>query len=297
VWKQLNKIGMSKIINKKTPKQFYLGDRQLLRDTRLSSDAKNIYQVLSSLAESCDNVCPSYIWLAQEVGYNIWKDEAETEQKSENTIMTWVRRNIEELINLKMVVQLRKDRGFDYEIYDYIPEIPTGQKSPLTLDKKVHPPLDKKVHLERREEKEEIRIEKNIKKENSKSNNFEEIKKINVEAMDQFKTKILENLNEFDVECKKRESKLKTQILDNEVAQNFIESNTQKIIDWIENKAKRSSLSDQPNPKNRFFDWVKRDIYSCYAYPPKPNYQANSSPPNNPTKPKIPNFVINKITL
>ena len=138
---------------------------------------------------------------------------------------------------------------------------------------------------------------KNIKKENSKSNNFEEIKKINVEAIEEFKTNILENLNEFDAECKKRESKLKTQILDKEVAQNFIESNTQKIIDWIENKAKRSSLSDQPNPKTRFFDWVKRDIFSCYSYPPKPSYQANSSPPNNPNKPKIPNFVINKITL
>jgi hypothetical protein len=145
---------MSRIINKKTPKHFYIGDRQLLRDTRLSSDAKNIYQVLSSLAESCENVCPSYTWLANEVGYI-------TEGKEYRSIHRWVSSKIDELTELKMVVSiLRPGTSCDFEVYDYTPDkkvqATPDKKVQATPDKKVQATPDKKVHLEERDEKKEF---------------------------------------------------------------------------------------------------------------------------------------------
>jgi hypothetical protein len=126
---------MSKLINKTTPKQFFVGDRAMLRDKRLSADAKNIYIVLRSLGESCDNVCPTYPWIANEIGY-------ETEGKSNQSISRFILAKMEELEKLEMILRVRKDRGYDYEIYDYSPEShstkvmsDTQQKGRLTLNK------------------------------------------------------------------------------------------------------------------------------------------------------------------
>jgi len=110
---------MTKIVSKKKYKQFYIGDRELLRDKRLSADAKNIYIVLSSLAETCENVCPSYLWLAEEIGYSV-KNSDGTE-KAVSTINEWVGKRIAELEKLGVIKKIRKDRGFDYEVYDYDP--------------------------------------------------------------------------------------------------------------------------------------------------------------------------------
>ena len=106
--------------------------------------------------------------------------------------MAWCRRQISQLVELNMIVQIRKDRGFDYEIYDYIPEIesknPTGQKCPLTLDKNVHSPLDKNVHLEIRDKKQDIRLSL------SEEKNKTEIQKNQVDQeLDNFKEEIKNN--------------------------------------------------------------------------------------------------------
>ena len=151
----------SRIINKKTPKQFSIVDREMIRDIRLNADSKNIYTVLSSLAETCENTCPSYRWLAQEVGYNII-DPTTQKEKSERTINKWVASKINELIELKLVIQInRVGTSYDYEIYDYYP----AQKSTDPLPKKVQTPLPKKVPLVIREEKQDISNIKNKQKE------------------------------------------------------------------------------------------------------------------------------------
>lgn len=133
---------------KKNHKQFYIGDRDFLRDKRLSADAKNIYIVLNSLAETCENICPSYNWIAQEIGYK-------TEGKEYRSITRFISTKLDELINLNLIKKIvREGTSCDFEVYDYTPD----KNVPGTPDKKVQGTLYKNVPLERREEKEEVRV-------------------------------------------------------------------------------------------------------------------------------------------
>jgi hypothetical protein len=271
---------MSKIINKKTPKQFYLGDRQLLRDTRLTSDAKNLYQVLSSLAESCDNVCPSYLWLAQEIGYNLFKDEAQEKSKNINTINRFIGIKIAELEKLEMIKQIRTQTGNDYEVYDYIPDISDTPKKSSGTHQKSQVGHTKKVKSYNKE-KEDIRNKIN-KKENLCSKELTELQKINIEAISNYANKLKENINEFNLIAKSKVDWLIQQNINEKIAKETIENELEKLINWLKNQ-KDKNLSPSPNPKNRFWDWIKKsgELKFCYSYPKK---EYNNQ--NNPQIPK-----------
>ena len=107
------------IINKLQPNQFYIGDRALMRDTRLSADAKNIYHLLVSMAQSCQNVAPSQEWIAQEIGYNIYNEDGS--KKSSQAISKFIKSKTDELVALHMVVKSRDQVNirYTYEVYEY----------------------------------------------------------------------------------------------------------------------------------------------------------------------------------
>jgi hypothetical protein len=158
-----------RVINKTRAKQFFIGDRELLREKRISADAKNIYIVLRSLSETCDNVCPSYLWIAFEIGY-------ESTGKTEQATCQFISRKIHELVSMKMVQQLRKSKGFDYEVYDY--DVDVVQESlnknvESSLNKNVESSLNKNVDLVIREKKQENSSREEF-KENKENQNLGE---------------------------------------------------------------------------------------------------------------------------
>jgi hypothetical protein len=247
---------MSKLINKKTPKQFFVGDREILRDIKVTSDAKSLYFVLSSLAESCENVCPSHLWLAKEIGYD-------TEAKEARTIHRFVSKKLNELVAIK-AIKIIKNIGYtnDYEIYDY-PILHSVQKSTGGLYKKVQSTPDKKVqggvaknvHIEIREEKKEDKNKdidiKNRKNKtninNKKSFLIKELREINNKAINQY----IDTLDLTESGPFLAYKKNTSQVWSIEKAKAQIQIIKEKINLWIENSPK-SKLSENPNGKARF---------------------------------------------
>lgn len=259
---------MSKLINRKTPKQFFIGDRDILRDTRISSASKSLYYVLSSLAESCENVCPSHSWLAKEIGYN-------SEGKEARTIHKFVSSKLNELVAIK-AIKIIKNIGYtnDYEIYDYpvlgsVPKSTGGlyQKVQGTPDKKVQGGVYQKVHIEIREEKEE---EKNKDIIINKNEKLKKLKEINIQALEEYRLIILNqpinkevykdnkrwvNFTEFSVEQAK-------------IDLNIIIETMKNWIEKIEVKDIRK-LSDKPKIADTFktfvlgknIGWRKPDLF------------------------------------
>ena len=102
-------------INSKRKAVFARVDRELMRDKRLKSNHKLLYSLLCSLGESCENIFPSYEWLAQEIGYD-------TEGKSENALYMFITRNLEPLIQYGLVsIEKNPDGTIDYNVHDYHP--------------------------------------------------------------------------------------------------------------------------------------------------------------------------------
>ena len=160
-------MSQPKLINKMRPRAWVSLDLELMRDKRLNSDQKLIYARLCNLAQSCENVFPTYTWIASEIGYDTEvADNATEEEKAKkyDAIRRFISRQLAELENLKLIVKVANPgKSNDYEIYDYTPE----NKETCTPDKNVQAPPDKNVQgtpdknvlIDKKEEKEKERRE------------------------------------------------------------------------------------------------------------------------------------------
>lgn len=111
---------MPKIINKRKPNNWVRFDRSLMRDTRLKSHHKIIYLLFCSLSESCDNVYPSYSWIAEEVGYNYTGKHKKGSKEYESALQQFVSNNLEPLIKLGWIKKINnKGSSCDYEVFDH----------------------------------------------------------------------------------------------------------------------------------------------------------------------------------
>lgn len=144
---------MPKVINKLKQRAFVNAERQLLADCRLTPYAKILYLVLQSLSECCENVFPSYKWLARETGYSLTHDNGEP--KSERSVFKYISGYISELSTHNLINQVPQSdkQGFDYEVFQYEPASdqdeqgtePTGSYPPeptgsYPLNLQVHTP-------------------------------------------------------------------------------------------------------------------------------------------------------------
>lgn len=161
---------MSKIISKRKSR-FVILDRDIISDKRLKSNHKLLYALLASLAESNDNVYPSYKWLAEQIGY-------ETEGKTEVALRMFMQRNLEPLIEMGLV-EVKQNGGStnDYFINDYIPENDKYRtqkdenKDEMTRNKNVTtpvtkmlpPPVTKMLPKKEEIEKEELERKESVK--------------------------------------------------------------------------------------------------------------------------------------
>jgi hypothetical protein len=137
-----------------------------------------LYLVLQSLAESCDNIYPSYTWLAEQVGYDCKGKDPSSPKKV-------IARALEPLVEIGLIrVTNREGYTSDYDIEDY--DELFAQTARGTVDKNVtphgqkrHTPMDKNVTpyntVEIRREKEEDRERETLKnfQENSLTKNQE----------------------------------------------------------------------------------------------------------------------------
>ena len=179
---------MSKITNK-TNKSWVGAERSLIRDERISQKSKMIYLVLLSLAQSCDNVFPSYKFLADEIGYS-------SEDKSDAATGKYIRSGIKELqsINLVKVVP-NSGKSNDYEIYSHeedpslkskeTPNLEVGstRNSQVRSTPNLEVTLDKREEIKEKSNKKEVeateeilQIEYNKKLLNKISELLEEVK-------------------------------------------------------------------------------------------------------------------------
>lgn len=122
------------IINKRKNQGWVKFDRSLMRDTRLKSHHKVLYLLLCSLSDTCDQVYPTYSWIASEVGYQ-YSGKAEVgSYEYEDALQKFVSANLEPLINLGWIKKINKQgKSCDYEIYDH--DCDPGEKSPNTPEK------------------------------------------------------------------------------------------------------------------------------------------------------------------
>lgn len=148
---------MNKIINKRRVEQYVRLDRELMRDTRLKSNHKLLYALFCSLSESCENVFPSYSWLATEVGYEYNGKAEKGSIEAERAMKAFISDNLQPLIDLGLIVKIVNNGGTcDYEVYDF----DRVEKSTPTVKKKVHGNRVEKSTLEKEDiEKEEERVE------------------------------------------------------------------------------------------------------------------------------------------
>jgi hypothetical protein len=164
---------MPKIINNLPPESYVKLDRELLRDKRLSAESKLLYGVFVALARSCENVFPSYRWLASEIGYEYEsRDENYDEAKAEKATGAYIAKYVEELVRLNMVIKIvNPGKACDYQINNYNPPLKSGD----TPHEKVggNPPLKsrgsiKSISIKNEEEEEQPQPQppqKEIKKE------------------------------------------------------------------------------------------------------------------------------------
>lgn len=125
---------MGKIINKRHAQPYITLDRAFIRDTRLEPTSKLIYGVLCALSESCENVYPSYGWLAEQIGYK-YKGKHEVESPEyERAMKKYICENLQPLIDLNLIKKV-ENPGLtcDYEVHSY--HEPTGT-----------PPVNPQVH-------------------------------------------------------------------------------------------------------------------------------------------------------
>jgi hypothetical protein len=134
-------------ITSKRKSRFALMDRALMADKRIKGHHKILYTLLCSLAESCDNVFPSYAWLAEQVGYDYNPsaeilDEVRAEANRERAMRKFIDTHLEPLEELGLVKRTHNVGGHcDFEVEEYYPE----QKSTGSLNKKVQGGMNKKV--------------------------------------------------------------------------------------------------------------------------------------------------------
>jgi len=109
-----------KIINKRKPNNWVKFDRSLMRDTRIKSHHKIIYLLFCSLSEACENVYPSYSWVAEEVGYNYTGKYEIGSKEYESALQQFVATNLEPLIKLGWIKKINNNGGTcDYEVFDH----------------------------------------------------------------------------------------------------------------------------------------------------------------------------------
>lgn len=144
-----------KIKNKRVSKQWVQYDRSLMRDKRLKSNHKQIYLLFCSLSESCNTVYPSYAWIAEEVGYEYNGKYEVGSKQYEWAMKKFVQENIQPLIDLGWIKKTNiNGQSCDYEVYDH--DCDRGEKTPHPVEKKVHGTVEKKVHVDKREELQEL---------------------------------------------------------------------------------------------------------------------------------------------
>jgi len=160
---------MPQIINKLDKKGYVQFERSLMRDKRIKSNNKVMYLLLVSLAETCENVFPSYSWIADEVGYSYnGKHEVGT-QEYERAMRKFVYENLEPLIELNMIKKINNiGESCDFEIYSY--KSNPEQKSTGTVNKKVQGYPEQKSTGSNKEEERERRRDKESKREQSINN-------------------------------------------------------------------------------------------------------------------------------
>lgn len=122
---------MPKLINKTSPDGWVKMERELLSFKGLKPTPKLIYSLLRNLAQSCENVFPTYFWIAEHIGYETEVDPEELEGKTEeeaglimenkrNATNKFVKYNLAPLLHLGLIRAVpRPGKGYDYEIYDF----------------------------------------------------------------------------------------------------------------------------------------------------------------------------------
>lgn len=109
-----------KIINKRKPNNWVKFDRSLMRDKRLKSHHKIIYLLFCSLSESCENIYPSYSWIAEEVGYSYNGKHKVGSKEYDSALQQFVATNLEPLIKLGWIKKINNKGGScDYEVFDH----------------------------------------------------------------------------------------------------------------------------------------------------------------------------------
>lgn len=136
---------MPQIINK-TTESYVVATRALLADIELTQTAKVLYLVFLSLAQSCDNVFPSYKWLASQIGYQTamkpetkikFTTAAELEIHIEQCIGKYIKQYTDELHNAELVTKsLEKGSVHTYSVKNYHSRDPV-EKSKGSPEKKV----------------------------------------------------------------------------------------------------------------------------------------------------------------
>jgi hypothetical protein len=109
-----------KIINKRKAEGWVKFDRSLMRDTRVKSNHKAIYLLFCSLSETCENVYPTYAWIAGEVGYKYEGKEEVGSPQYHAAMQAFVAYNLEPIIKLGWIKKINKSgSSCDYEIFDH----------------------------------------------------------------------------------------------------------------------------------------------------------------------------------
>lgn len=126
------------IVNETSTMPYVMASRALLADTVLSNQAKILYLVILSLAQSCKRTFPSYAWFAEQVGY---EPKSQDKKQRENTLCSYFRRYTDELSKFGLIVKKPKPNGgFQYIVKDYTP---TGEKTPPPWRNKSSDPGEK----------------------------------------------------------------------------------------------------------------------------------------------------------
>jgi hypothetical protein len=103
---------------------------------------------------------------------------------------------------------------------------------------------------------------------NTKKENLEDLRNINILAIEEYSKTLTDNPKETETEWKSSNAKLKDMVYDHAVATKLIQEKTQYICEWLQ-KQTLSKLSNSPNPKLRFNQFFEKEISKCFSYPQK----------------------------